>query len=306
MRGKRALWWLVAAGVAVCAALPALGQGTARAANWSYTNDCAEISNVNIPFAGSVTAFVIEVSHPMYAFTDENCEPILANCPAEVSAPEGEPGIVKVFDDGETVVDAVTMPGWPREESMLFSVDERAQSKNVHYIRIYRRVLGEDTWPQFLVLYANGTLRLCPQPPPELKSVCFGSAVVIGPAAVSREPEAPLAAARYETETKTLKLVYRGGGLATLHIGLTGRFRAQVRVEVGYATGKAPFATFRSMHVEPGMADVDHVRWVDESGGSHLEDVRDFRGGAGREWFFYRAVPSVHNASAPDVRIGIL
>jgi len=78
---------------------------------------------------------------------------------------------------------------------------------------------------------------------------------------------------------------------------------ARVDITVNYPTGTLPFATFRSMFVADGNADVDHVRWKDASGALHDDAIMTFSGGEGTEWFFYRRTRSQHNTSAPDIRI---
>jgi hypothetical protein len=45
------------------------------------------------------------------------------------------------------------------------------------------------------------------------------------------------------------------------------------------------------------------VMWTDKSGATRDAGIAEFKGGVGREWFFYRAARSRHNVSAPDFRI---
>ena len=75
---------------------------------------------------------------------------------------------------------------------------------------------------------------------------------------------------------------------------------------VSYPTEAEPFATFRSMFVENGNADVDHVRWTDPEGTQHEASAMEFPGGEGTMWLFERTTRSRHNTSAPDIRIQLL
>ena len=52
-----------------------------------------------------------------------------------------------------------------------------------------------------------------------------------------------------------------------------------------------------------GNADVDYLSWSDLSGTTYHTPIMTFAGGQGRDWFFHRRTPSVHNMSAPDIRI---
>lgn len=286
-------------------AVSAPAQVGLRATNISYRTECAEDSNINIPLYGNVKSFVLEATHPAYKYDEDNCDRDLAHCPPLELILEKEPTVVKVFDDSETVIEAVTEIKWWRPRGMLVSVDKGMEVRNVHYVRIYRKMEDRDSWPQFMVIYSDGGVRLCPQPPVGKETVCFGSFVVIGPAAPGRKPYADVISARYLTETKKMIVVYKDGGIATFDLKQIGRDKARVKVKVDYPTDKLPFAIFRSMYVEPGKADVDMLRWKDSAGVPHENDIQTFKGGEGVEWFFFRAMPSRHNTSAPDIRIAV-
>jgi hypothetical protein len=276
-----------------------------RATNLSYRTECAEESNINIPLYGRMKSFVLEATHPTYEFDEDNCERDLAHCPPLDLMMEKEPTVVKLFDDGETVIEAVTELKWWRPRGMLASVDKGMEVRNVHYLRIYRKMVDRDSWPQFMVIYSDGGVRLCPQPPVGKENVCFGSFVVVGPAAPGRKPYADVISARYLTESKKMIVVYKDGGFATFDLKQVTRDHARIKVKVDYPTDKLPFAIVRSMYVEPGKADVDMVRWKDAAGTAHENDVTTFKGGEGVEWSFSRAIPSRHNTSAPDIRIAL-
>jgi len=58
-----------------------------------------------------------------------------------------------------------------------------------HYLRWYRKIVGFPSWPQFLVLYEDGNLRLKPHQQLGGPDPCFGSSVIIGPALPDPSPK---------------------------------------------------------------------------------------------------------------------
>jgi hypothetical protein len=275
---------------------------TAIASNQSISTLCAEEDNINIPFSGDVTSFVIEATHPTYEVGTDSCTPDFSNCPPPEPGYPFTPGVYKLFDDGETVVEAVREAEWWWPNGMEFSVDTGTPVTDIHYVRVYRKIADANEWPQYFVLYMDGNLRLIPHPPVGITSVCFGSSVIIGPAATALRPIAEITSARYVSTSNSIEVLYQTGGSAILDLQEVNRTIARVRITVNYPID-IPFATFRSMFVEDGNADVDHVRWKDSSVVLHDDPIMTFPGGEGTEWFFYRSSRSQHNTSAPDIRI---
>lgn len=281
-----------------------VGSGlTAQATNRSSRTACAEEDNVNVSFSGRISSFVIEATHPTYPVAPDSCAPDFSNCPTAPAGFPFPPGVFKLFDDGETVVEAVREASWWRPNGMAAAVDDRPQVMDVHYIRIYRRIAGTSEYPQVLVLYQDGNLRLIPQPPVGASSVCFGSSVIIGSAVPASRPIAEIASITYLSGSGSLEIKYKEGGAATIILLEVNRTRTRAQVNVIYPTDLLPFATFRSMIVADGAADVDHVKWVDAAGVTRDDPILTFPGGSGTEWFFYRQTRSRHNTSAPDIRI---
>lgn len=165
---------------------------TARTINQSIETQCAEEDNVNIPFLGNVTSFVVEATHPTYEVEIDNCKPDFRNCPPAGTTYPFTPGVFKLFDDGETVVEAVREASWWRPNGMAVSVDDGTPVTDIHYVRVYRKIAGANEWPQFFVLYMDGNLRLIPHPPVGIPSVCFGSSVIIGPTPIASRPIAEI------------------------------------------------------------------------------------------------------------------
>ncbi len=283
------------------------GGPTALAENRSATTLCAEQDNVNIPLSGRARSFVVEATHPTYPVGTDNCAPDFTNCPDDPGPMYSfTPHVYKLLDDGETVVEAVREASWWRPRGMRARVDGGQEESEIHYVRVYRRIAGANEWPQFLVLYMDGNMRLIPQPPVGRTSVCFGSSVIIGPTTVGDRPLAEIASLTYRSSSKTVEISYREGGSAILALQQVDRQRARVAVTVNYPTDVKPFATFRSMFVADENADVNRVSWTDADGAQHEAPIMEFPGGEGTMWLCHRTTRSRHNTSAPDIRIRLL
>jgi hypothetical protein len=83
---------------------------------------------------------------------------------------------------------AVRDSSWWQPHGMAASVDDGLPATDIHYVRVYRKIPETSEWPQFLVLYIDGNLRLIPHPQEGMARVCFGSSVIVGPAAMSARP----------------------------------------------------------------------------------------------------------------------
>ncbi|MBI4524234.1 MAG: hypothetical protein HY695_10535 [Deltaproteobacteria bacterium] len=281
--------------VATCSAIPL-----------STATLCAEEDNVNIPLSGEVTSFVIEATHPTYPVAVDSCAADFTNCGPSIDPTYSfNPGVVNLYDDGETIVEAVREASWWRPNGMAVLVDSGAPATDIHYVRIRRKIAGASELPEFFVLYMDGNLRLKPHPPVGISDVCFGSSVIVGPAPLDFRPIAEIASARYLSASKTLEVIYQSGDWAILSLEQVDRTIARVRVRLSSEFGEVPFATFRSMFVADGNADVDHVTWRNDTTVIDDEPIITFPGGEGSDWFFYRKFSSQHNTSAPDIRIKI-
>ncbi|MEW6363161.1 MAG: hypothetical protein AB1714_00830 [Acidobacteriota bacterium] len=134
--------------------------------NNSVATLCAEEDNVNMALRGVSSRFVIEATHPAYAVTTYDCPPNSTNCPP----PSGDsynftPAQLKLHDDGTWVVWAYRESSFWRPQGMTASSVGGPSLEDTHYLAVSKKLSGEDSWPQFLVLYADGNLRLIPHPP---------------------------------------------------------------------------------------------------------------------------------------------
>lgn len=271
---------------------------TAVADNLSLATECVEEDNINVPLSGDPTSFLIAARHPEYDVGSDSC--IADDCAqGGASGFSFVPKSVKLCDDGVTAVWAITKAEWWRPAGMSAACDAKPIETDVHRIVIYRKIKDEPSFPQVLVFYQDGYLRLKPHPPPGITDVCFGSSVVVGPAPIAERPYAEVASVLFESASSTLHVDYVMGGSADIKLKKVNRKVAKVKVKVAYQTFD-PFATFRSMFVKAGDSsndgrnDVERVNWKDPKGVEHDEGVLEFQGGAGTRWRFYRKFRSSH------------
>jgi hypothetical protein len=274
-----------------------------EANNNSYTTPCAEESNVNIPIFGPhTTRFQIVATHPSYGIGKDSCDPDVSGCPTPTPGPTPLPDLcAKVYDDGINVVRVCTAANWWRPSTMTVTVS--GQPIDGHYLELYRKIPGANEWPGFFVLYEDGNTRLIPHPPEGRSQVCYGSSVIVGSAleVESKRPYANVQEVRVDPSSMSLDITYRDGG--TAHVELfVDRTRAVASVDVNYPTSAAiPFATFRSMYVADGNADVDHI----ETPSGNYPILGEWTTLEGSWWIFHRKVQSDHHTSAPDIRIEV-
>lgn len=295
-------------------AVPLVGAG-----NSSYCDTCAEHDNVNYAIYGDKTNFTITVTHPLYNVTDfisgedwDNCPPADPSQDYAFTAFPANYHYDGSFDNGKNKYDDGTdylifnrgATFW-RPQGMTVTVNGinyGDDSSNIHFIEIGRRIPGYNEWPKFFVIYCDSNIRTIPFPPLGHSSIKFGTSVIVGPAPEAFRPFADIASVNYVTSIKTLYLTYRTGGTATIKIDSVTRTSTVLKVSVNYPT-ENPFCTIRSMWVVDGNSDCDHVWWKDENGVTNDYPIMNLPGAVGNEWFFYRQTKSIHNQSAPDVRI---
>ncbi len=274
--------------------------------NWaeshSYPTTCAEEDNVNIPiFARQINRFQVVAIHPTYDVGIDNCNADFSGCTSrENQLIDTTDTCDSLYDDGVNVIHGCTMSEWWRPHTMKIVVGNKAG--DYHYLVMYRKIAGENSWPQFLVLYEDGNMRLIPHPPVGRSSVCFGSSIIIGPAATAIRPYIDIQEVQVNPSQLTLELTYRNG--ETAHINLSvNRSQSVASVDINYtANSEIPFTTFRSMYVSDGNADADYI----QTSADNLPIMSNWINLEGPWWFFYRNTRSIHNTSAPDIRIDVL
>ncbi|MBN2449775.1 MAG: hypothetical protein JXR77_05260 [Lentisphaeria bacterium] len=288
------LLWLGAASTA------GAGKPPVVALNHSSTTTCAEEDNVNVPLTAprQVRKVTVTASHPRYGFETDNCQPDFSGCDLARMA-EDEPKPVTsftIFDDGVNVFRVCSDPGWWRPYAM--TVTAGGGICPGHFLVWACKIRDEASWPECAVLYQDGNLRLKPHPPKGRSDCCYGSSVLVGPAPVAERPCADVERIDVDVRKGVWQVTYRQGGTAALRLKVD-RKRAVVKISVGYATDVHPFATFRSMWVADGHADVDSIGT--RSGVFPILGSWDEL--AGPKWFFHRQTASDHNTSAPDIAV---
>jgi hypothetical protein len=269
---------------------------------------CAEEDNVNVPLstpqARSRVSFTIEARHPRYEIVNEGRAPDFCNCPAATFSATEPQETFKIFDDHfATAVEAVRDPNF-HKPGMSVRVG-KTTVRDVHFIRLIRKIADADSWPEVLVLYADGNLRLKPQSPLGGVDPVFGSSVIVGPAPRADRPVAEIQSVAFNPLKQTLRITYTGGGSASLKILAANRYVTRVQVNAKYgASPDVPFATLRSMYVAGDNSDMDSVQWIGGAGAVAEQPVTGFTTAGGAEFLFGRANWSRHNTSAPDIWIG--
>jgi len=185
-----------------------------------------------------------------------------------------------------------------------------------HRLVWFRRIAQTDSWPEFLVFYEDGNMRMIPHPPEGRDRVCYGSSVIIGPATTDYIPPdirphigiEEIIIIGADAEMMSLKIIYRNGESANIRF-LVDHDRAVADVWTNYDTITKPFAVFRSMYVSDGNADVDHVKTMSGDDpfiiGQTSNWTTAWNSKLGPWWFFHRKTRSQHNTSAPDILIKV-
>jgi hypothetical protein len=299
--------------LSVAMAAVAMGSSIVRVDNQTVVTLCAEEDNVNVPlFAPSddqvIRSYFIEAEHPQYPFTEDHSSADFTDCHfgASVDHSFANPATETIYDDGRTAIVAIRQEKWWQPRGMTVvragSQSGAEEFQDAHMLTIYRQSPAGD-YPQILVLYSDGNLRLKPFAPPGRSDSVFGSSVVIGPAPVSERPVANIERVEWYPEHDRLEVRFAGGDVARLTLAEVTEKTTRLRVDARFdASGHLPFATFRSMFVGQGNADVDHARVTDVLGDSNTIPILELPSTEATEIEFHRLVVSRHNTSAPDLR----
>lgn len=278
-------------------------------ANLTFATACAEVDNVAVEVrpanrAQAISAFTVTTTHPVYDYLVDHRDPDFTNCSGDLgddtlySYAEQER---KLFDDGNTAVWAVSEAAFWRPTAMTLRVGDE-EATDVHYLRVIKKVADEDSWPEVLVFYTDGYLRLKPHAKPGQGDPIFGSSLQIGPSTDSTRPFADVREAVFDPSSDRLTVSYVSGETATLTIEHVNRSEARIRVTTDFPVhAEASTAVLRSMFVAPGNSDADHVSYVDADGATHDAAILEFLGAQATQLKLARnEPPSIHNTSAPD------
>jgi len=200
------------------------------------------------------------------------------------------------------VIGAKVDKWWRPGEAMTIKVVGGDTLTNAHYFQLYHKVPDtECDYQQILVLYEDGYARILPLPREGEDWIPFGSSVIIGPAQEAERPHSDIDEVIIDPENLTVDITYGDGSKAHLQLS-SDRTQTVVNVDgITYNTTDYPFATFRSMWVEDGNADVDHIYTQDGT----YPVMGDWQILDGNWWFFNREIVSKHNTLSPDIMIEV-
>lgn len=307
---------------------------TSFASNQSYCTTCAEEDNINVPIMASetITQFQIIATHPEYISqvtnANNSCAADFSGCDfaranvqsfraveansqnSSVAYNGGDAciqnAVNRIYDDGTNVIWVCTEPEWWQSTNMTVTIPSANTSRAGHRLVWNQKIIDENSWPQVLVIYEDGNLRLKSHPPVGLTDICFGSSIIIGPAPVEERPFVNIEAISVEPAAGTFEITYADGTTAQAQLNVD-RTKATVDITANYDHSEHPITTFRSMYVADGNSDVDRVRVNDQAleylSGTPEDWSVAWEELSGTSWFFYRAISSTHNISSPDIEI---
>jgi len=279
------------------------------AENNSYRTTCAEEDNINIShhsYSNTTPNFEIKATHPEYldSSVPDNCAADFSGCTNNQISTSAllrtdNLSCQKIYDDGINVFSLCIEQSWWRP--YLMTVKVNGNNYQGHRLVLNKKIDDAQSYPEVLVLYEDGNLRSKPHPPQGRPDVCFGSSVIIGPVndEKSKRPYVDISEVSIEPETPCLDITYLGGEKSYICLSVN-RSEAHVRVHPEYGTAK-PFAVFRSMWIEDGNADVDHLEWS----GGNIPILSQWNTLDGMVWYFHRETESKHNTSAPDITVAL-
>ncbi|MFC7395855.1 hypothetical protein ACFQU1_01440 [Chelatococcus sp. GCM10030263] len=280
--------------------------------NLSEPERCAERDNIYLPFQQPqggpvVRSFRIEILHPAYIGTlaADRQAPDWAQC--DMSGDPtflGKPRQAVLAETDRFRLVGYSYPSLWRPDSVKLHVGGKAEA-GLHLVQLWLKQDGHAE--EVLVVYPqDGYWRGRPLTPPNLKNTAYGSSFLVGPVEMDGRPIVALKDLSFDAKTGAFKLDFTRGGSATLALKSIDQERLLLNVSFDAAPpANQPFAALRSMYVTETNADAARVAWVEADGKGWGEaPVMSFSGGAAREFWLGRSLPSRHNTSAPDVTFG--
>lgn len=274
---------------------------------------CAEADNVATYLRHpAVTSFHIRATHPVYPVLVEAKEPNFTDCDftGDPVFPFAAPFRTLIHHDGITDVVAVRdASNWI--PSTMTAKGGLGQVSGVHHIAVYRQIADEpSSFPEILVVYVDGNVRMKPQARPPLLDNVFGSSFLVGPISDLGRPAAVVAGVEYVATQDAVRVTYVDGSTALLTFEAIDRMEFRIRVDLDRAhPGSTPeFFGLRSMYVSNTNCDVELAEFTHASGltgqvvrvGAVLAES-DMR--VERAWFGRRSETQSHNRSAPDIEV---
>jgi hypothetical protein len=303
-----AAFFVQLAGFAAAPPVKAADPLAVQVANASVPTLCSETDNVYLKFMSSeVREFSIEALHPAYAGTIvvDRSAPDFRNCdmshdPVYPSVPRR----VTIYETAELQLVGYAFSSFWRPNQVPVRVGARIET-GLHLLQLFTRF--KERTEEVLVLYpADGYWRARPLPPEQLSYSAYGSSFLIGPIEEAGRPYVDITDIAFDPATKTFRLVFARGGMASLRVEAVDREHIALDVKFDQAVAAPrPFAALRSMFVTESNADTAQVTWrVPGARAYETAPIMDFRGGDVLELAAGRRLPSRHNTSAPDMVFG--
>src|SRR5215468_1540903 len=271
--------------------------------NASTPTLCAETDNIYLKLtSGAVRRFTIEAIHPAYAGTivADRTAPDFRNCDMSTDpVHRAEPRRVTIYETNNLQFVGYTFSSFWRPNNVPVRVGARVET-GLHLLQLFTKY--RERTEEVLVLYpADGYWRARPLPPEHLSYSAYGSSFLVGPIETAGRPFVDIREVSFDPATQSFRLVFVGGGEATLGLEVADREHITLYVTFDRAI-EGPFAALRSMFVTETNADVAQVAWRAPGGKAYeAAPIMSFRRADALELWAGRRLPSRHNTSAPDM-----
>jgi hypothetical protein len=272
--------------------------------NASVPTLCAEKDNVTLNLVSpAVRRFTVEAAHPAYigSIANDRAAPDFSHCDFAVAALAPAPARrVTIFETEDWQLVGHKLPSFWRNSAVTVRVGDRVET-GIHLLQLWTRF--EERAEEVLVLYPpDGYWRARPLPPAHMRWSAYGSSFLIGPIENEGRPFVDVRDVSFEPETRSFRLSFARGGVATVRLRTLDQERIVLDVGLDPVGAERPFAALRSMFVSDTDADVAQVGW--RAKGSEAwqhAGVMEFKRASAVELWAGRTVPSRHNVSAPDM-----
>jgi hypothetical protein len=268
---------------------------------------CAEKDNVTLNLSSpAVRSFRIEAAHPAYLAAMQRDSFAADWTACDMTGDPEHKSEVKVptrrtlFEVPDLWVVGWTMPTYWRPSTATFRIGDRVE-KGLHLVQVWTiRPMGGE---ELLVLYPqDGYWRIRPKAPDGQAPTAFGSSFLVGPVEVEGRPIVKLDDIAFDPVTRTFRLVFTGGGSATVRMATVDHHRHVLDVVLDKPVAGRPFAALRSMYVTDFNNDVARIA-VREKGakGWREEPIMTFGKATATDVWAGRTSISRHNTSSPDM-----
>ena len=281
-------------------------------ANGSQPTLCAEEDNVSVALIHpTITGCTIRAEHPAYAYTEDATQPNFDNCQIGVNDPvhdfDGFYTNRNLYDDQSTTAIHATRTNQFWRSNTADIVVNGVRAEGAHILTMYRKIEGENSWPQILVMYvADGNIRIKPHPRVGFGDSVFGASLLLGPVVEEGRPVVNIRQVEYFPAEDKFEIDYRDGGTGVLSLEKIDRSVLELRYSIHSDLQHAqPFGMLRSMYVAPTNCDTESARITRHDGSVETQTVIEASAYRATAVSFIReSTEQAHNRSAPDISLG--